>query len=228
MFSGCGALQTYCFNKYPNGNPKFQGKMTPIGGNKDGYWAYFYEDGKIKAGGNYKLNQMNGLWTCYYPTGGMYKQQEFKFSYFNVPNPNGPYKQWSEEGNLIIQGQFENSSMTGLWEFWNTKGVKVMEIEFSDNLPNGYCNMWYSSPGKEGNKKIQCSFRKGRHGGKYTAWYGDGKLRVEATLDRGSIVDVQMYDKDGATVLDEKSSQKIFEKQLEADLELLREVERDI
>src|SRR5208337_4333814 len=114
LFSGCGVVQNSFLKNYPNGQPKFKGEMTPIGATKDGPWVYYYGDGKIKAEGSYKLNKMVGLWTWYYPTGAKFKQQEFTFNYFMEPNPNGPYQMWSQEGNIVIKGQFANNQKTGL------------------------------------------------------------------------------------------------------------------
>jgi antitoxin component YwqK of YwqJK toxin-antitoxin module len=227
-FTGCGVYQSSLSNNYPNGQPRFKGNMTTIGATKDGPWVYYFENGKIQSEGSYKLNKMDGLWTWYYPSGAKCKQQEFTFNMLVEPNPNGPYQKWSEEGATIIKGQFSNSRKTGLWEFWTTSDVKIIEIEYTDNLPNGQCTMWYSIPQAEGKKKMKCRFINGKHNESYKAWYPNGILMCEATLTNGTIVDVQLYDQDGSGVSDKKKSQERLSKFISSDIELIRDIEKEI
>ncbi len=223
--SGCGIAQYHLLKNYPNGQPRFRGKLTDMSGSKMGLWTYYFENGKTQAVGSYTLDHMEGMWTWFYPSGKKFKQQEFTFNLFIDPNADGPYVQWTEEGTMLIKGQFSNNRKIGLWEFWNTKNVKVLELEFSGDKRNGYCNMWFSTPGYEGNRKVQCNFVDGKHDGLYKAWDKDGNLLCEAVLDKGKIVNVHFYGPDGLTIPDNDLSKRILKEQIDIDLEYLRTME---
>lgn len=225
LFSGCGTVQYHLLKDYPNGQPKFRGKVLDMSGAKTGPWVYYFENGITQARGSYNFDHMDGEWTWFYPSGRKFKTQEFTFNLFIDPYAEGSYVKFTEEHTILIRGQFSNNEKTGLWEFFNSKNVRVLELEFSADKRNGYCNMWFSTPGYEGNKKVQCSFVDGKHDGLYKAWDKDGNLLCEATLDKGKIVSVHLYGPDGTTIPDSELSKKILEEHIDIDLEYLKTME---
>jgi antitoxin component YwqK of YwqJK toxin-antitoxin module len=223
--SGCGFVQYNLLKNYPNGQPKFRGNITDMSASKMGLWTYYFENGKTQAVGSYTFDHMVGEWTWFYPSGKKFKTQGFTFNLFIDPYADGPYLKWTEEDTVLIKGQFSNNGKTGVWEFRNTKNVKVLELEFSGDKRNGYCNMWFSTPGYEGNRKVQCNFVDGKHDGLYKAWDKDGNLLCEATLDKGKIVSVRLYGPDGAIIPGDELSKEQLNKHIDIDLEYLKTME---
>lgn len=228
LLSGCGTVQYHLLKDYPNGQPKFRGKVLDMSGAKTGPWVYYFENGMTQARGSYNFDHMDGEWTWFYPSGRKFKTQEFTFNLFINPYADGSYIKWTEEQTVLIKGQFSNNGKTGLWEFRDAKNVKVLELEFADNKRNGRCALWYSTPGYEGNRKIECNFVDGKHDGLYKIWDQDGSLICEATLDKGKIVGVRFHRRDGTIIQNDELSTKALKEQIGIDLEYLKKMEESI
>jgi uncharacterized protein len=228
LFSGCGTVQYHLLKDYPNGQPRFRGKVLDMSGAKTGPWVYYFENGITQARGSYNFDHMDGEWTWFYPSGRKFKIQEFTFHLLIDPYADGSYVKLTEEHTVLIKGQFSSNEKTGLWEFRDAKNVKVLELEFVGNKRNGYCSIWYSTPGYEDNRKIQCNFVDGKHDGLYKVWDKDGSLMCEATLDKGKAVSVHFHRRDGTIIPDDELSRKALKEQLDIDLEYLKAMEAQI
>jgi antitoxin component YwqK of YwqJK toxin-antitoxin module len=226
LFSGCGTVQYHLLKDYPNGQPRFRGKVLDMSGAKTGPWVYYFENGITQARGSYNFDHMDGEWTWFYPSGRKFKIQEFTFNLFIDPYADGSYAKLTEEHTILVKGQFSNNEKTGVWEFRDAKNIKVLELEFVGGKRHGSCNMWLNTAPYEGS--IQCNFTDGKHDGPYKAWDKDGRLLCEATMEKGKIVNVRFYGPHGTVIPDDERSREALKEQIGVDLEYLKKMEESI
>jgi len=68
-------------------------------GNRQGYWEFYYTNGKLREKGYYIDDKREGLWKTY-----------------------------REDGSLSIKGVYLNDKVDGLWEIYDRNGdlIKVL------------------------------------------------------------------------------------------------------
>lgn len=93
-----------------------------IFGKKQGYWKYYYRDGKLKECGTYKDDKKYGIWETYYDNGTKSCEQR----YVNDLRE-GYYKSYLFN-NLFEEGYFINDERYGLWKIHRTD--KVINYNF--------------------------------------------------------------------------------------------------
>ena len=86
---------------------------------KHGKWLFYSFDGILEEERNYYRNRIHGLQTIYFPTKKIKQQTYFTF---NVPDSS--FKEWNEEGQLIISGNYDLGSPDGIWEYYYDNGKK--------------------------------------------------------------------------------------------------------
>lgn len=107
---------------YCNGNLK--GKIQYANGRPDGYCIIYHENGKIQEEGQWssKLNRWVGKYKLYYDNGQV--QHEFNFN--QNGKREGPAKYFYENGQLAIEGNFQNGQETGVFkEYYENGDVKA-------------------------------------------------------------------------------------------------------
>ena len=57
-----------------------------------------------------KEGKKNGVWTYYYLGGKKLKEMSFIEG-----KENGPMKEWFENGDISVEGEFENGEKSGKW-----------------------------------------------------------------------------------------------------------------
>ena len=86
---------------------------------KHGKWLFYSFDGILEEERNYYRNRIHGLQTIYYPNKKIKQQTYFTF---NVPDSS--FKEWNENGILIILGNYDLGSPDGIWEYYYDNGKK--------------------------------------------------------------------------------------------------------
>jgi len=86
---------------------------------KHGKWLFYSFDGILEEERNYYRNRIHGLQTIYYPNKKIKQQTYFTF---NVPD--SAFKEWNENGILIILGNYDLGSPDGIWEYYYDNGKK--------------------------------------------------------------------------------------------------------
>ena len=87
-----------------------------LDGYKNGYCKYYYENGKLKSEGNYKMGKEEGLIISYFENG--HKESE---EFFLDGILNGKCKYFDENEKLIIEGSFLENERDGIWNFYSPK-----------------------------------------------------------------------------------------------------------
>jgi len=126
-------------------------------GIKHGYFAQYYDSGRIKLEGNYTDNNINNEWKYYYDT----------------VNDNSVHR-------LKESGSYNNGLKTGIWGEWHEDGQKKSEGEYkiyTDNTgvlvfgENGTWTKWY--PDQLHHLNSIATYKNGVLDGPYTYWIGD-------------------------------------------------------
>ncbi len=99
-------------------------KLQYVNGRPDGYCVIYHDNGKIQEEGQWssKLNKWVGKYRLYYDNGQV--QHEFAF------NPSGkregPAKYFYENGQVAIEGNFQNGQEVGMFkEYYETGDTKA-------------------------------------------------------------------------------------------------------
>ena len=87
--------------------------INPQTTEKHGKWLFYAFDGTLEAERFYYRNRMHGKQTVYFPSK---KIKQVYYSEFNVPDSS--FKEYDEQGTLIIEGQYLLGSPEGVWHYF--------------------------------------------------------------------------------------------------------------
>ncbi len=189
---GNGSLKSY----YPSGKIKAIENIS--NGIKNGPYIIYKPNGEIRKKGYYSNGKMDSLWTEKFITNDKLYQ---KTSYRNGKK-DGVFKEYTSEGNLLIDGKYlngekngdwtyyyanKNVDMTGgfkkdlqhgYWKFYYPKGIIYYEGEFINNKKNGVWKFYYNN----GNVWRTGIYKNDQKNGKWTTLYEDGEKSMEGTF----------------------------------------------
>ncbi|MBW1299104.1 toxin-antitoxin system YwqK family antitoxin [Aquimarina litoralis] len=90
----------YTKNYFPN-SINLESIGHYVDGKKNGFWKFFYRNGKIKAEGHYQYNVKQGYWKEYY-----------------------------KNGNVKSEGHIDNCKPSGYWKFYDQKNNLIKETNY--------------------------------------------------------------------------------------------------
>jgi antitoxin component YwqK of YwqJK toxin-antitoxin module len=135
-------------------NGKLSERYTLVEGKFHGKYTSFYENGNLRAEGQYENNIMVGEWKYYYEDGEMLSRQKFEKGKLIF------LEAWDEESNLIVKDgtgtfilnypdgskmsstSYKNCKKNGAWISWYENGVKANESHFIEGEPTGIWSYW--------------------------------------------------------------------------------------
>ncbi|NBR13195.1 MAG: hypothetical protein EBQ94_04860 [Flavobacteriales bacterium] len=94
---------------------------------KHGLWQFYDFTGILEEESTFYRNRLHGKQTLYYPDKKIKQQGYFVF---NVPD--STFKQWNQEGKLIVSGNYLMGSPDGKWEYFYDDG-RAKSVEFVSN-----------------------------------------------------------------------------------------------
>ncbi|HSI85616.1 MAG: toxin-antitoxin system YwqK family antitoxin [Candidatus Methylacidiphilales bacterium] len=94
-----------------------------------------------------------------------------------------------ENGGYYYSGK----PFTGIARDLLENGMVIFEMTISDGKLNGPSTSWYAN----GNLEWQKMFRCGYPEGSWSEYYEDGKLKIEATLELGFVLESTEWHPDG-------------------------------
>ena len=77
----------------------------------------YYPNGVLKEKGAMFLGLKEGIWKCYFESGAIEKEIDYKN---NIKN--GIYYRWFENGNLAIEALYKNGNLIGMWKEYHENG----------------------------------------------------------------------------------------------------------
>lgn len=145
---------------------EFRGKGVYKEGSRVGEWQFFYASGKLEQKGKYdKKGRTQGTWNWYYESGALLRKE----LYVNGKRE-GELIDYDESGKVILQGNFIENRMEGLWVY-ETPEYKEVGNYVNDERDS----LWksYYMPSKI--KRYEGKFSNGEPLGVHTMYYDNGK-----------------------------------------------------
>ena len=102
-------------------------EIRPETTEKHGKWLFYGLNGALEEERYYYRNRVHGKQTVFFPNK---KAKQVYFSTFNVPD--STFKEYNEQGTLIIQGNYNLGSPEGKWMFYYPDST-VWKEEFVSN-----------------------------------------------------------------------------------------------
>ena len=138
-----------------------------------GRWDYYYNDGALKASGDFNnAGKKEGLWTYYYATGEIKEKSLMK----NGLNE-GLTEGWFDNGIKSYTETFTNDKLNGVQTLYFYNGNIKAVIPYKDDLKNGEVH-YYDF---KGNLSSVSNYVNDKYDGSEKYYFPNGKLKNEAT-----------------------------------------------
>jgi uncharacterized protein len=168
---------------YENGEMKAVGNYS--NGAKVGIWKYFYSaKGSMFETGEYdKKGRPKGKWLWYYEDGKVRRESNFQNGI-----EDGIFIERNDSGGILTQGQYLEGLREGVWEYHlgNYKDIG----KYTDDMQDSVWSEYYVNNGKP---RFIGDYKQGRPDGKHTWYYPDGKIMVEGEYSMGLKEDKWKY-----------------------------------
>lgn len=167
-------------------------------GKKQGEWQYYFKDGKQEQKGSFNAaGKIEGIWRWYYESGNLRREESF-----HEGIPDGPMKELSDSGSVIIAGNYVDGEEDGEWTYkvgddeeygtyangkregtWKqySSGQLYFQGSFVDGSPNGE-HIWYYETGKIREKG---NYVMGKKEGNWSVYNEDGTKLITVTFEDG-------------------------------------------
>ncbi|MCC7301020.1 MAG: hypothetical protein IT233_00105 [Bacteroidia bacterium] len=190
---------------FENGNKKTRGNYKT--GEKEGRWDYWDEKGQQTGKEYYQSGLKSGLQEYWHKNGKPYYKSNFvliKKDGKDTSVADGPYKRFSENGNLAEEGIQKLGKKEGIWKHYFPDGRLAEETNFADGLRSGKSVRWRLN----GELEYEQSYTVILKGEKYeTVLHGprrsysqEGKLERLDHYNKGKVYDQSTeYYEDGST-----------------------------
>ena len=172
IFTDSGQKQGLWNEYYDDGILKAQGNYTDD--KKDGYWKYFYKNGNLEERGKYILGNPDSTWFWYYSDGKLLRKENF---YNGLSD--GLLTEFDKEGNIITQGDFIEGKKEGIWIY--QVGDSKDEIEYVEDMRNGLYKSFYSS----GQLRYEGKYVDDNPNGEHSWYWDNGKLQKQGKCVMG-------------------------------------------
>jgi len=148
--------------------------LTDAQNKKQGFWQEFYEDGSIKAEGEYLDDLKIKTWNYSYPSGS----KEQSGNYVNG-KPSGKWLWFYENGDLLREEEYRNGLEDGFAIEYAQNGDTLSFGEYLDGEKEG---KWIKQSGV---LKMQGTYKFGQKDGKWEYLFADGKKRFSGNYIQG-------------------------------------------
>lgn len=184
-------------------------------GQKQGNWKEYYNDGSLKATGNYLNDLHDGTWKYYYKNGqleeiGKYVNDKPDSTWFWYHNngkllreenfynglTDGLMTEYDKVGNIITKGDYLEGKKEGHWIY--QVGDTKDEGEYVEDMRNGLWKSYYG----EGNLRFEGKFIDDNPNGEHTWYWDNGKIKQQGKYVMGRKTgDWKKFDENGMPIL---------------------------
>ncbi|MDL2262276.1 hypothetical protein LJC11_02100 [Bacteroidales bacterium OttesenSCG-928-I21] len=166
----------------------YYGEGTYKNGLKEGFWTYFYPDGKIEQEGYYSEDKPDREWAWFYPDGSKKRNEAYMLG-----KQEGEYKEYDKNGQIIIEGEYFDDAMIGEWKS-NIGTIRTIG-EYDYNIKKGDWINFYNTNNK---KQFVGSYKSGDANGTHTWYYQNGTTMLIGEYRSGKKhKDWKSYNEDG-------------------------------
>lgn len=112
-------------------------------GQKQGYWKQMMTDKGntyLYSVGTYKDNKRDGFFTYYYPDGKIYTESNYKNDTLN-----GVSKVYRNYGPIRYEESFKDGKSHGFKKYFNSDGILEEEQEYTEGIKTGVYRMYFKS-----------------------------------------------------------------------------------
>lgn len=199
---------------YSGGKLLRQGKMDDQG-REQGEWKEFYENGKLRAIGNYVDGKREGIWKFshendsleqigkfvkgkpegewkwFYPSGALRREENYK-----AGKEDGNMKEYDEDGNVMSEGRYAEGKAEGEWRY--SIGEYVASGNFIEGKEDGIWKQFF----RDGTLAFEGEFLDGEAAGVHRFYWPNGRLRELRTYRLGlPDGEWKYFDEGGAEIL---------------------------
>lgn len=103
---------------------------------RNGKFRTYYGDGSLQCVQSYKNGQRNGVWICYYPSGGRFKIAKRSIQSIDTYRNglmHGPSVVLNEKGDTLESGEYYENRKIGSWRYFYSNG-SILSIQHLDSL----------------------------------------------------------------------------------------------
>lgn len=144
-------------------------------GNRNGRWKELFEDGKIRAEGQYTANRKTGTWKFYAPEGKVEQTGAY-----NNDRPDGIWKWYYDTGQLLREEEYFQGRRDGIYTEYSPAGEIIAQGQFTDDEKNGDWKY------KAGDNTEEGKYLIGLRDGQWKSYFPDGKLRYKGNYIQGN------------------------------------------
>jgi hypothetical protein len=111
-------------------------------------------------------------------------------------SPGGACKIYDERHLLRASGQANGSLPIGIWKYYESTGLRLVEIHYQRGIKDGAFQTWYGSlakPSSAGKLQLTGQFRNNQMDGLIKAYDPDGKPLISRQYTAGKIVHAQTF-----------------------------------
>ena len=147
-------------------------------GEQDGPCETYFENGQLRAKGNYKDGELHGPYAWYYENGqlewkGRYKDGEF----------DGPSEEYHENGQLEWKGTYKDGEFDGPSEEYHENGQLEWKGTYKDGETHGPVERYHEN----GQLKSKVTFKDGKLDGPSEEYHENGQLRWKRRYKDGEL-----------------------------------------
>ena len=115
--------------------------------------------------------------------------------------PSGSYRIYDPRNRLMLEGTLASGKKDGVWTAWSSKGDKLYELLYRQDVLNGPILMWFGSSyvsKARGHLMLVGSFLDGVYDGKVMRYYPSGARKCVSVYDHGVLKSSQYWLADGS------------------------------
>ena len=158
-----------------------------LGEHLDGEYSTYFDNGGLKATGQYVLGKKEGIWREFFSNGSPKSRKSFM-----MDQPHGPFQEWFESSQgdktqLKNKGAFVLGQKSGQWEEWDAHGNPVIKVSYRYGLLDGAFEEYWPVKQQSATsyKKIEGTYQRNHKIGTWKKWYENGLQASEGNYTNG-------------------------------------------
>ena len=160
---------------FDNGEIKARGNFNDAG-KKDGEWIYYHDNGVIKEKARFANGELNGITEGWSDNGNKWYIDTYQAGKLNGPLT-GYYYNENKKNTVVYKDDLKN----GEERLYDYKGTLTAVINYVDDKLEG----WYKRYYPNGKISSEVLYKNDKEEGTYKSYYNSGKLYLEGTYKDG-------------------------------------------
>ncbi len=150
---------------YENGDLKAKGEY--LADKRAGKWQFFYPNGVLEQEGVYEDGFFDGVWKWYYESGALLREENYFYGFRE-----GQMFELSPAGDTIVKGTFVEGDKDGKWFYCVGDDYSVGKYNYGAKT-----GLWLSYYYPEMRLKVKENYSQGERTGKYKEYYINKKVK---------------------------------------------------